>query len=152
MTESLHLDLTGAKLSFEALPIGAYDAHVVEVKHGPSAATGEPNLAWTFEVDEEPYEGRKLFLNTSLQSQAIWKLGQTLMAFGWSEEEITAKGGFDLEVADLVDLPCRLVVSQQMYQGQMRNRVQRVLPPTGGVEPSSFEGEEAEAEAFELPF
>lgn len=127
MAESVHLDLTGVSLDFEPIEPGTYLARVASCDVGDSKSSGNPVVNWQFEIDEEPYEGRKLFFHTSLMPKAIWKFAQTMKALGWTEEEMKSPDGFEFEPDDTIDVECRLVVTQEPYQGQVRNRVQRAL-------------------------
>ena len=122
----LSLNLTGVSLNLEPLPEGVYSAVVSTVEQKISTNNRQPYLAWIFELSDSPYEGRKLFYNTSLQEQALWNLARTLKALGFDPGDFT--GDMELDTTDLLDIECRVVVTQDVYQGEVRNRVDRVIP------------------------
>lgn len=148
MAESVHLDLTGVQLDFEPLDPGTYLARVSSCEVGNSKSSGNPVVNWQFDVEDEPYEGRKLFYHTSLMPKAIWKFAGTMVALGWTEDELKTEDGFEFEADDMLDLMCRVVVTQEPYEGKIRNRVNNVLPES---EPSPADlADAADDEVFEI--
>jgi len=123
------IDFTGVEArEFEPLPVGRYPARVSNCLYvEQSARSGEPAVAWEFTVDGGEYDGRKGFMNTSLQPQAKWSTKRILKALGFSDEEL--EGEFDFEPGDLTDRECVIVIGHEMYEGEKRQRVRRVLSP-----------------------
>jgi len=140
---------------FEPLPEGIYDAVVftAEVK---TSAKGTKYVAWEFKVTQKGSEGRKAWLNNSLQEQALWTVMRTLAALGEPVENMKDKK-FRINLKQYFGKPCRLAISQEEYQGEPRQRVLRVLPPGGDEEDTDFGGatkvtEEVEESSDDLPF
>jgi len=130
---------------FEPLPVGRYPAKITALEYNPeSARSGEPALAWQFTVQGGEYDGRIGFLNTSLQQQSLWSTLRILMAIGFSEEEIKSHV-WDFEDPEVVDSilnnDCIIAIGHEMYEGQKRQRVRRVLSASGaeaGTEEAAF--------------
>jgi len=126
---------------FEPLPTGRHVSKLTAATYVPeSKRSGEPAVAWEFTVDGGEFDGRKGFLNTSLQAQSLWSTQRVLMALGMSKEEVNGldwdtddpgKIQEDLEV--LLGSPCIIVIGHEMFEGTKRQRVRRVLS-AGGVE------------------
>jgi len=132
----VNVDLSNVK-EFEALPAGKYEAIIESVQHGMSQE-GKPTLKWTFAVAEGEYTGRKLFMNTSLQPQALWKLKATFDGLGLSTED--AEGNptaIDLDVDDetneltepnLIGVAVLLTVSaDRMWKNRKQNDVDDIV-------------------------
>jgi len=120
----LGIDFTDVSDDFTPLPVGQYQAAIFGIERKEGQDSGKPYLAWTFKIQDEEHKGRQLFLNTSLQPNALWRLKQILTAF-YSPEELG--GHFDLDVGDLQGRLCTLVVGMKVYEGQDRNDVVNVL-------------------------
>ncbi len=106
---------------FAALPENIYPAVLkeVSVKEGPS---GE-YWSWEFEVEGGEFDGRKLWVNTSLSEKADWKMKEVFDAFGYST---------DSDTDELIGLAVRLTVTQRVIdrgarKGQIGNNVDTVL-------------------------
>ncbi|MBT9137064.1 MAG: hypothetical protein DDT34_02150 [Firmicutes bacterium] len=121
--------------SFEPLPVARYSCKVTALDYvAESARSGEPSLAWQFTVQGGEYDGRIAFLNTSLQPQSLWSTMRILIALGLAEEEVRSRE-WDFEDPEVIDLllgnDCDVVIGHQMYEGEKRQRVRRVLSPSG---------------------
>lgn len=121
--------------SFEALPVGKYLCKVTGLTYNPeSSRSGEPTLAWEFGVSEGGFAGRKAFLNTSLQEQALWSTMRILTAIGYTDDEIKSKT-WDFEDPDIVDdivgRDCMVSISHQKFEGETRQRVRKVSSASG---------------------
>lgn len=134
---------------FEPLPKARYLASVSACDYvEESARSGEPGVAWEFTVKGGEFDGRKAFLNQSLQKQSRWSVMRTLMALGYTEEELKAKD-CDFEdpavIEDILTRDCVIVIRHEKYEGESRQRVTRVISADnlGGV---------VNAEAGEVPF
>jgi len=137
----ISVDLTGIKTEFEALDPGYYDA-VVEGCELKSSKAHQPILNWRFNIINGEAEGRKAFLTTSLQKQALWKFKQTLIALGYEKDDL--EGAVDFEPTDVIGMECVIVMVPDEYQGKTRSKLDRVLPP------GSIAAGEADEE--EIPF
>ena len=129
---------------FEPLPVGKHPAACTSLEYtAESARSGEPALAWQFTVQGGEYDSRIGFLNTSLQvgdeatgkKDARWATLRVLKALGFSEEEIKAKD-WDFEdpetLDEIIGCECVIVIGHEMYEGEKKQRVRRVLS-AGGV-------------------
>lgn len=120
------LNFKGVKTNnFETLPAGMYPVSVYSMKIKTSN-TGKQMIEWVLQVEDTRYPGRRLFLNTLLSSDGLWKTKQTLMAIGFSEEEL--EGEFELDPSDMVGMGAMALVSLETYQGAVRNKVERLSP------------------------
>ena len=128
--------------TFDILPVGRYPSKVTGVEYSVSDKSGEPYLAWEFTVSEGEFANRKSFLNSSLQVEdkekgkkdARWATQRILVALGFTKEELDAKEWDfeDPEIIDsLMDRDCIVSIGHQMYEGEKRQRVRRVLSASG---------------------
>jgi len=130
---------------FEPLPVGRYPAICTVLEYvAESARSGEPALAWQFTVQGGDNDGRIGFLNTSLQvgdeatgkKDARWATMRVLKSLGFSEEDVKARE-WDFEdpetVDEIIGRECVIVIGHEMYEGEKRQRVRRVLPAGGAV-------------------
>lgn len=118
---SIRVDFTGVSSGFEKIEPGTYLARVESIEQKMSQA-GKPYLNWKFNLVGGEYDGRKAFYMTSLSPNALWKLKDTLInAFGFSTEDLA--GAFDIDVEDLIGQECALIIGEEEYQGEMRDRV-----------------------------
>lgn len=129
---AVHIDFTGVSTEMEAVPPNYYHATVFEASVGPSKSSGQPTLFLQFSISEGEYAGRRLFDNPSLQPQSLWRVKRTLIALGY-DAVADLEGAIELVPADLIGLPCVLAVEADVYQGQPRARVTRVLPEDADI-------------------
>lgn len=80
---TLNLDDVGN--SFTLIEPGRYPARVVDIEEKESS-TGNPMLAWSWELEGGDYSGQEIMSFTSLQDHALFGLKQHLEAFGISGE------------------------------------------------------------------
>lgn len=107
---------------FEVLPPGIYEVKLREVT--PQDGQKAPYWKWEFEIVEDDYKGRRLWMNTSLSEAALWKFKEVFKAFGVSP---------DTDTDELIDEHIMAVVSQSIIQsgnrkGEMGNNVDNVRP------------------------
>lgn len=108
---------------FSALPVGTYTGKLVNVDTSKSGDAG-PYWSWEFDITDDGFEGRKLWVNTSLSEKADWKMKEVFNAFGHDAESDTD---------ELIGESITLVVSQTVIErgnrkGQMGNNVDQCLP------------------------
>lgn len=113
---------------FEAVDSGRYPCHVYEVNNKVAVSSGNDMIEFVFKVDEahETAAGRQFWHNCVLMPKALWNLKRTLIGLGVPAEDLTEE--IDIDNADLVGRKCVVEVTQEMYDGALRNRVKRVLP------------------------
>lgn len=80
---TLNLDDVGN--SFTIIEPGRYPARVVDIEEKESS-TGNPMLAWSWELEGGDYSGQEIMSFTSLQDHALFGLKEHLEAFGISGE------------------------------------------------------------------
>jgi len=80
---TLNLDDVGN--TFTIIEPGRYPARVVDIEEKESS-TGNPMLAWSWELEGGDYSGREIMSFTSLQDHALFGLKEHLEAFGISGE------------------------------------------------------------------
>ena len=128
----IRVDFTGVSSGFEKIEPGTYLARVEGIEQKMSQA-GKPYLNWKFNIVGGEYDGRKAFYMASLAPNALWKLKDTpIKAFGYSKEDLA--GEFDFDPIDLIGHECALVVGEEEYQGEMRDRVLDVIDSSAAAE------------------
>lgn len=115
-----------AESSFSPLEEGVYTGRLAGVE-AKESRNGKP--MWTWEFDEiENFEGvsqsGRLWVNTVIQDNTMWKLNEMFTAFGYTT---------DSDTDEMVGERCKLVVSQRLIEagarkGQTGNNVDRCLP------------------------
>ena len=122
---AIRVDFTGVQSGFEKIEPGTYLARVESIEQKMSQAQ-KPYLNWKFSIVGGEYDNRKAFYMTSLAPNALWKLKDTLIkAFGFTKEDLA--GAFDLDVEELIGQECGLIIGEEEYQGEMRDRVLDVV-------------------------
>lgn len=113
---------------FSAFPAGLYTAKLLEVEQKEGKTSKKPYWNWTFEVTEEgPAKGRRLWVMTSLSENALFKLKEVFLAFGYTTDSDT-----DEMIGDEVKLQVsEIVIEQGKRKGQTGNQVEFVYPLTG---------------------
>ncbi|HNQ97314.1 MAG TPA: DUF669 domain-containing protein [Treponemataceae bacterium] len=114
----------------ECMPRGVYDVIIDEVTYGISQRSGNPMWTWKFEVEEGDYANRKLFFHTPFIENSLPRLKKIL---GRIAPELI-ETPFDPEAlaneAYFSGKRCRVRVDISKYEGQNRNSVKDVLPPS----------------------
>lgn len=119
---TINVNLAGVKTELEAVPAGTYEAVVASAQVTEAKSSGKPMLSVKLRIEApEELNGRMLFDNFSLQSQALWKLKRWLLALGYEPDELETN--LELDPEELVGQTCYPVVVNEMYQGQERSRV-----------------------------
>ncbi len=110
---------------FTPIPSGVYKLVVTdfEEREGPSA----PYIAFTFEIDEGEYAGRKLWDNISMSPKAAFKVKEFCVAMGENSDNLV--GEFDFDPEAYLGAQCRGLVVQETYEGKIVNRIDQLLPP-----------------------
>jgi len=124
---------------FEPLPTGRHLAKCSAADYvEASSRSGEPTVAWQYTVDGGEYDGRKAFLNTSLQPQSLWSTQRVLTALGMTKEEVDAlewdtenPEGIQSDLNELLEASCVIVIGHETFEGTKRQRVRRVLSAEG---------------------
>jgi len=118
---NLSVDFTNVTSGFEKIEPGNYLARVEKIESKMSQA-GKPYLNWMFKIQGGDYDGRTAFFMTSLAPNALWKLKQVLIA-AFDKDEEDLKGQFELDTDELIGEECTLIIGEEEYNGEMRDRV-----------------------------
>lgn len=116
---------------FECLPRGIYDCIVDECTYGNSQRSGNPMWTWVFEVSGGDYAGRKLFYHTPFMESTMPRVKKIVGIL--APELLTQKFNPEALAGDnfFAGKSIRARVDVRKYEGQNRNNVRDVLPPTG---------------------
>lgn len=121
--------------SFEPLPEGSYSVEIARVELRESKSSEHNYLNWEMDVLDDEYEGRKLWMITSLSPKALFRLKEVFVNLGIIEEDeelelewdddvdITPKEGPILTVPDLQGTVALANVRNEMYNNREQNRV-----------------------------
>jgi hypothetical protein len=148
-TSALKVDFTGVEAGggFN-IPDGQYVLAVTGVTQKKGAESGNPYLSWEFKVDSGKYKNRKIWDNTSLQPQALWKLRGLLECMGLDVED----GEFEIDLGDLEGELVGAEIVNEKYEGKDKPKVANYMPAedvddgdTGGDEGNGEEEPEEEA-------
>jgi hypothetical protein len=103
--------------SNEPLAEGMYELDITKVEEKQSQS-GKDMILVTFKHQET---GTAIWENYVLQENCLWKLKELLDAVG-----IDTQGTVDLDFEELVGQTVNAKVTQEEYNGQMKNRIQKV--------------------------
>lgn len=126
---TINVDFTGVEVNdgdFEPLPEGVYNCSVFDITVEENKKGDGNYLKWQLKVLDDKYNNRRLWYNTSLKPQSLWKLKQILNRIApdidWSKEYGVG------EIIDIAEgLPCRAEVSyDEEYEN---NNVDDIIAP-----------------------
>lgn len=84
-------------LDFAPIPAGRYRVRVSSIDIRQSKSSQFQYVNWEMEVDAGDYVGRKLWTNTSFSPKALWKLKETLIAFGEDPQALAGEIEVDFD-------------------------------------------------------
>ena len=118
-----------AEAKFESLPEGEYDGIIRSCEYKESKSSGQPMWAIQIIVQGGEYEGRTLFANMSFSTKAAPITKKHLMAIS---PELAEKADLKLvaDAPELINLPVRVKVVPDTYQGTPQNKIKNFLPVT----------------------
>lgn len=124
--------------SFPVIPRGTYPALIDDLTFGPSSK-GNPMWTVVLEISEGEQQGRKLFYHLPFMKDMMPRVKKFLVRIGagdlanspFNPEEVANQG-------ILVGKACQVRVDIRKYEGQDRNNVKDVLPPSDGSVGASF--------------
>ena len=117
---AINLDFSSVP-SREPLEEGVYHLQIAKVEETTSSA-GNPMLA--VEYDVLGVEGnRKLWDNYVLIDKCLWKVKELFDALG-----IDTSALVEMDVDELVGMEVQAKVIQETYNGDIKNRVKKVMP------------------------
>lgn len=116
----LNLDFSSVP-SREPLEEGVYQLRIAKAEETTSS-TGNPMLK--VEYDVLGVDGnRKLWDNYVLIDKCLWKVKELLDALGIDTSELV-----EMDVTELVGMEVQAKVIQETYNGDVMNRVKKILP------------------------
>lgn len=116
---SLKLDFSEVEASSFAIPNGGYVLSVTSVEKKRSESSGNEYLSWEFKIAEGKHKGKKVWDNTSLQPQALWRLRNLFEAMGVEIED----GEVEVDLDDLEGETVGAEIENEKYQGKDKARV-----------------------------
>ena len=123
----MHVDFTDTP-DLTTVPPGIHTVSVTVCEERTGKASGNPYIYFELTIEGSEFEGRKLFFNATVIEKSRAYLLRTLRALGWTDEELRAPGGLDLDPDDFLGVRCRAVVRADTYEGEPRAKVTRLLP------------------------
>lgn len=123
-----------SKASFDPLPDGTYDLICIETTPTESA-TNKPMIKAKYQVETGPSVGKKVFTQYTFSPESDTALAIFFrqMAFhGLDAAFFAAQPAWETVAASLVGRRVRMQLDQREWQGQMRNNVKQVMPPSDG--------------------
>ena len=116
----LNLDFSSVP-SREPLEEGVYHLRIAKVEETTSS-TGNPMLKVEYDVMD--VEGnRKLWDNYVLIDKCLWKVKELFDAIGVDTSELV-----EMDVTELVGMEVNAKVIQETYNGDIVNRIKKVMP------------------------
>ena len=116
----LNLDFSSVP-SREPLEEGVYHLQIAKVEE-TNSSTGNPMLKVEYNV--LGVEGnRKLWDNYVLIDKCLWKVKELFDALGIDTSELV-----EMDVTELVGLEVQAKVIQETYNGEIMNRIKKVMP------------------------
>ena len=116
----LNLDFSSVP-SREPLEEGVYHLQIAKVEE-TNSSTGNPMLKVEYNVLD--VEGnRKLWDNYVLIDKCLWKVKELLDALGIDTSELV-----EMDVTEMVGLEVQAKVIQETYNGDIMNRIKKVMP------------------------
>ena len=131
----MKVDFSEVEGSFEPLPEGAYECVIERIEVRESNSSDHDYLNWELKVTEDDYEDRRLWMITSFSPKALFRLKDIFVALDviegdeeldleWADDvDVTPKEGPLLTDPDLIGVAVVAVVTNEMYDGRERNRV-----------------------------
>lgn len=105
------------------IPSGIYSVTVLDAQVVEDTPSGYPYIRLTLVVDEGEYRDRRLWYRMSTHPRALEFTRSSLLALGIPREELAGGAVIELDEQDLIGLGCYAEVTQESYQGEMRNQV-----------------------------
>lgn len=116
----LNLDFSSVP-SREPLEEGVYHLSIAKVEEKQSSS-GNPMLAIEYDVMEVD-GGRKLWDNYVLIDKCLWKIKELFDALGVDTSALV-----EMDVEELVGMEVNAKVVQETYNGDVVNRIKKVMP------------------------
>ena len=119
--DSFEVDLTEVQNGF-TIPDGNYRLKCVDIEQQVSKG-GNPMFVWSLEVSAGQHTGFQGKVFTAITPAAMWKVAETVKAFGVGQEGQVVK----FKRSDVVGKECGGYIEKTEYNGQERSQIQRVF-------------------------
>lgn len=119
--DSFEVDLTEVQNSF-TIPDGNYRLKCVDIEQQVSKG-GNPMFVWSLEVSAGQHIGFQGKVFTAITPAAMWKVAETVKAFGVGQEGQVVK----FKRSDVIGKECGGYIEKTEYNGQERSQIQRVF-------------------------
>lgn len=146
-------DFTNVSDDFEILPKGKYVIHLFDVDLKKTQKKDDMYVL-ILKVAEGEHKGRQLFFNLPVMPQTMWKIKETLEAFGVE----VPKSTFSIDFDELLGKKAVAIVDHREYQGKDREDVTGLQPYEGGNssddngDPFADDGEPIDISDDDIPF
>lgn len=142
--------------TFEVWPKGTYNVRIIKIDQGVSKEKNNPQLKFTLEVLDGPYEGKKKVWFVTITDKSGFDLGRILEAAVPGEYEAVqadndSEGNkrmtYEFDSDLLLDRVMTVDCSIREYNGQDQNQFSkaRAFLPEGQAQPSTDQGQGAQA-------
>ncbi len=118
------------------IPAGQYPGKCVGVRKDVSSS-GNNMWVWDVVITKGKHAGRDFIIYTALTDASLWKVQETLMAFG-IDAAPGVSGSFSKK--DVIGVLVTLVIEDDTYQGRKQSKCNALLPYEGGVGKRSKKG------------
>jgi len=128
--------------TFETIPQGKYTCYLFDVDLRQTRK-GDDMYVLILKIADGEHKGRQLFYNLPVMKQTMWKIKESIEAFG--VELPQSKVSFDFE--NLLGRKVKAVVTHREWEGKTRENV-AALERLKGTDVMAFDGADDE----EVPF
>lgn len=128
--------------TFETIPQGKYTCYLFDVDL-KQTRKGDDMYVLILKIADGEHKGRQLFYNLPVMKQTMWKIKESIEAFG--VELPQSKVSFDFE--NLLGRKVKAVVTHREWEGKTRENV-AALERLKGTDVMAFDGADDE----EVPF
>jgi len=143
-----NFDFTSVEEGFELLPKGDYVINLFDVDLKKTKAKDDMYVL-VLKIAEGEHKGRQLFFNLPVMQQTMWKIKETLEAFGMK----VPKGAMDIDFDEMLGKKATAIIDHQEYQGKDREDVIGLKPYEGGNDsPDSEDNSGLNISDDDMPF
>ena len=143
-----NFDFTSVEEGFELLPKGDYVINLFDVDLKKTKAKDDMYVL-VLKIAEGEHKGRQLFFNLPVMQQTMWKIKETLEAFGMK----VPKGAMDIDFDEMLGKKATAIIDHQEYQGKDREDVIGLKPYEGGDDsPDSEDNSGLNISDDDMPF
>ena len=100
------------------IPEGEYEVKVDQVEQKQGRESGATYLNWQFRITDGRHAGRCLFMKTSVQPEALWRLQDLFAAIGMSNI-----GKVTIDLDQLAGRRLFVTVDRREYDGRIQEEI-----------------------------